>query len=170
MNGPFRKLLSAKIHRATVTQADVDYEGSMTVPPELLSAAGIVPYEAVCVWNVSRGSRLETYAITGVPGSQDICANGAAARLIQPGDRVIIASYSFVPEDQIEQHRPRLIFVDDQNRIAHRGPEVAGPLVRGDTAASVVCDVRKQCRGGTPSISSPQVTHAGDAAGEKSTH
>lgn len=136
MNAPFRKMLSAKIHRATVTQADVDYEGSITIPPDLLSASGIHPYEAVCVWNVNRGTRLETYAITGLPGSRDICANGAAAHLIQPGDRVIIASYSFVPEDKIGEHRPRLIFVDEQNRIAHRGPEIAGPQRRADSTES----------------------------------
>ncbi|NND96775.1 MAG: aspartate 1-decarboxylase [Pirellulaceae bacterium] len=127
MNGPFRKMLSAKIHRATITHANVDYEGSITVPPELLAAANMHAYEAVSVWNVTRGSRLETYTITGKPGSSDICANGAAAHLIQPGDRVILATYAYVPQDDLHQHRPRLIFVDDQNKILHAGPEVAGP-------------------------------------------
>jgi len=127
MNAPFRKMLSAKIHRATVTQADVDYEGSITIPPELLAAAGILPYEAVSVWNVTRGTRLETYAITGHPDSHDICANGAAAHLIHPGDRVIIATFGYIPADRTDQHRPRLIFVDDQNRITHSGPEIPGP-------------------------------------------
>ncbi len=130
MNGPFRKLLSAKIHRATVTAADVDYEGSVTVPPELLEAAGIQPYESVHLWNVTRGTRLETYAIAGVHGSQDICANGAAAHLVRPGDKVIMASYTWVPEDQIGQHRPRLIFVNESNRITHAGPEIPGPQRR----------------------------------------
>ncbi|MCO8122852.1 aspartate 1-decarboxylase [Stieleria sp. TO1_6] len=130
MNAPFRKLLSAKIHRATITQANVDYEGSITIPPQLLEAADISAYEAVCVWNVTRGTRLETYAITGQPGSSDVCANGAAAHLIQPGDRVIIATYAYVPQDQIHQHRPRLIFVDDHNQITHSGPEIAGPQLR----------------------------------------
>lgn len=132
MNGPFRKMLSAKIHRATVTEANVDYEGSITIPPELLDASGIMPYEAVCVWNVTRGTRLETYAITGVPGSTDICANGAAAHLIQPGDRVIIASYAFVNESEMNSYRPRLVFVDEANRVKHCGPEVAGPMRRVD--------------------------------------
>ncbi|MCC9600925.1 aspartate 1-decarboxylase [Stieleria sp. JC731] len=127
MNSPFRKMLSAKIHRATITGADLDYEGSITIPPDLLEASGIVPYESVYVWNVTRGSRLETYAITGESGSRDICANGAAAHLIQPGDKVIIASYGYVPEDQVKAHRPRLVFVDDQNQIAHLGPEIPGP-------------------------------------------
>ncbi len=133
MSSPLKKMLSAKIHRATVTQANVDYEGSITVPPELLDAADIAPYEAVCVWNVTRGSRLETYAITGRSGSSDVCANGAAAHLIHPGDKVIIATYAFVPVDQTATHRPRLIFVDEQNRIKHQGPEVPGPLLREDS-------------------------------------
>lgn len=122
-------MLSAKIHRATVTHADVDYEGSITVPPELLRAAGMVPYEAVCVWNVTRGTRLETYTITGQPGSNAICANGAAAHLIRPGDKVILATYAFIDNDQVPEHRPRLIFVDEANQIVHTGPEVAGPEV-----------------------------------------
>ncbi len=130
MNGSFRKLLSAKIHRATVTGANVDYEGSVTIPPELLEAAGMHAYESVHIWNVTRGTRLETYAITGLPGSSDICANGAAAHLIRPGDRVIIASYGFVPEDQIANHTPRLVFVDEENHIKHLGPEVPGPQQR----------------------------------------
>ncbi|MGI9472356.1 MAG: aspartate 1-decarboxylase [Rubripirellula sp.] len=130
MNGPFRKLLSAKIHRATVTGADVDYEGSVTVPPELLEAAGIFPYESVHIWNTTRGSRLETYAIAGLPGSRDVCANGAAAHLIRPGDRVILASYAWVPVDAIAEHRPKLIFVDESNGIKHTGPEVPGPQRR----------------------------------------
>lgn len=130
MNGSFRKMLSAKIHRATVTHANVDYEGSVTVPPELLEAAGMVPYEAVCIWNVTRGTRVETYTITGKPGSSDICANGAAAHLIQPGDRVILATYTFVPADDLHNHRPRLIFVDAQNKISHVGPELPGPQRR----------------------------------------
>lgn len=123
----FRKMLAAKIHRATVTAADLDYEGSLTVPPELLDAAEILPYEAIQVWNVSRGTRLETYAIQGLPGSHDVCANGAAAHLIRPGDRVILASFTYVPADRLATHRPRLVFVDDQNRLAHRGPEIPGP-------------------------------------------
>lgn len=136
MNGPFRKMLSAKIHRATVTEANVDYEGSITIPPELLEASGIMAYEAVCVWNVTRGTRLETYAITGLPNSSDICANGAAAHLIQPGDRVIIASYAFVAQDEMESHCPKLIFVDEKNKIKHTGPEIPGPKLRDSAAMS----------------------------------
>lgn len=126
----FRKLLSAKIHRATITGADLAYEGSLTVPPELLEAAGIVPYESLHVWNVTRGTRLETYAIAGQPGSSDVCANGAAAHLIFPGDQVILATFAYVPVDQAAEHRPRLVFVDHQNRITHGGPEIPGPGLR----------------------------------------
>lgn len=130
MNGSFRKLLAGKIHRATVTAADVNYEGSLTVPPELLSAAGIAPYEAIQVWNTSRGTRLETYAIAGVSGSSQICANGAAAHLVRPGDVIILASFAFVPQERVEQHCPKLVFVDEANRIVHSGPEIPGPQHR----------------------------------------
>ncbi|MEM9643668.1 MAG: aspartate 1-decarboxylase [Planctomycetota bacterium] len=130
MNASFRKMLSAKIHRATVTGADVNYEGSLTIPPELMEAAGIAPFESIHVWNVTRGSRLETYAIQGLPNSSDICANGAAAHLIHPGDQVILATYAMVSVDALQEHRPRLIFVDETNSITHVGPEIAGPQRR----------------------------------------
>ncbi len=133
MNGAFRKLLAAKIHRATVTAADVDYEGSVTIPLELLEASDIQPYESVHVWNITRGTRLETYAITGVAGSNDICMNGAAAHLVHPGDRVIIAAYAFVPAEEVHNHRPRLIFVNEANQITHAGPELPGPQRRSAT-------------------------------------
>jgi aspartate 1-decarboxylase len=130
MNTPLRKMLAAKIHRATVTAADVDYEGSVTIPPALLEASGIVPYESVHIWNTTRGTRLETYAIAGIPGSSDICANGAAAHLVRPGDKVILAAFTMVPHESAADHKPKLIFVDDQNQIKHQGPEVAGPAQR----------------------------------------
>ena len=130
MNGTFRKLLSAKIHRATVTAADVDYEGSLTIPPKLLEAAGIHAYESIHVWNITRGTRLETYAIAGLHGSNDICANGAAAHLIRPGDRVILATFAFVPDEDLHHHRPKLIFVDESNQITRAGPELPGPQRR----------------------------------------
>lgn len=125
-----RKLLSAKIHRLTVTGADVAYEGSFTLPPELMEAAGIVPYESLHIWNVTRGTRLETYAIRGQAGSRDVCANGAAAHLVFPGDKVIVATYTMVAESAVSEHKPRLIFVDPANQITHTGPEVPGPLRR----------------------------------------
>ena len=127
MNGKYRKLLAAKIHRATVTAADVDYEGSVTIPPELLDAARIHPYESIHVWNTTRGTRLETYAIAGLKGSDDICANGAAAHLVRPGDKVILAAYTMVPEEEVQSHRPQLIFVNEANRVVRCGPEIPGP-------------------------------------------
>ncbi|MEZ6087226.1 MAG: aspartate 1-decarboxylase [Pirellulaceae bacterium] len=133
---PFRKLLSAKIHRATITGADLEYEGSVTIPPELMQAAGIVPYEAIQIWNVTRGTRLETYAIEGVVGSGDICANGAAAHHIFPGDKVILATFAYYDQEDASSHRPRLIFVDDANKIKHEGPEIPGPQRREASVAS----------------------------------
>ncbi len=131
-NMSIRKLLSAKIHRLTVTGADVAYEGSFTLPPELMDAANMFPYESLHVWNVTRGTRLETYAIRGQPASSDVCANGAAAHLIFPGDKVIVATYAMVDEAAAADHKPRLIFVDQKNRITHTGPEVPGPLRRSE--------------------------------------
>ena len=122
-----RKLLRCKIHRATVTEANVEYEGSVTIPPDLLEAADLVEYEAVNIWNVTRGTRLETYAIRGLPDSRDICVNGAAAHLMHPGDVVIIACFSNIPNSQIAQHKPKLIFVDKENRIKELRKEVPGP-------------------------------------------
>ncbi len=129
----YRKFLRSKIHRATVTQADLDYEGSLTLPPNLLRAADIQPFEAVQVWNVTRGSRLETYAISGEEGSLDICANGAAAHLIRPGDVVIVATFSFLVDAQAETIAvdPRVVFVDSQNRMIRVGQEIPGPRRRG---------------------------------------
>ncbi len=128
----FRKFLRSKIHRATVTQADLDYEGSLTLPPDLMRAARIVPYEAVSVWDVTRGSRLETYAIEGLEGSRDICVNGAAAHLIRPGDVVIIATFCYVPSEELQSYgvEPKVVFVDEQNRISHTGQEIPGPRRR----------------------------------------
>ncbi len=126
-----RKFLRSKIHRATVTHADLEYEGSLTIPPELLQAADILPYESVCVWNVTRGSRLETYAIEGKPGSNDVCANGAAAHLIRPGDVVIIASFGYIAHEQgLHVPPPRVVFVDAANRMVDVQPEVPGPQRR----------------------------------------
>jgi aspartate 1-decarboxylase len=115
-----------------VTQADLDYEGSLTLPPNLMRAADIHAFEAVHVWNVTRGTRLETYAIEGDEGSLDICANGAAAHLIRPGDVVIVATFAF-SADVNEQVKvtPRVVFVDSQNRMLRVGQEIPGPRRRG---------------------------------------
>jgi aspartate 1-decarboxylase len=128
----YRKFLRSKIHRATVTQADLDYEGSLTLPPNLMRAADILPHESVHVWNVTQGTRLETYAIEGVEGSKDVCANGAAAHLISPGDIIIIATFSFVEDRQPTQTvQPKVVFVDAQNQMVSLGHEIPGPRRRG---------------------------------------
>ncbi len=127
-NGVSRFMLKSKIHRATVTQADVDYEGSLTLDANLLKAADILPFEEVHVWNVTRGSRLRTYAIEGEAGSGVVCINGAAARLTHPGDIVIVATFTQMDDAAARSHRPSVIFVDAQNRIKKVGVvEVAGP-------------------------------------------
>ena len=120
-----RTILQGKIHRARVTEANVDYEGSITIDTTLLRAAGILPYEMVHVLDVDNGARLQTYAIEGAPDSGEICMNGAAARLIHRGDTVIILSYVHMEEGEARSFRPHLVYVDAANRIA-RG--VAGGL------------------------------------------
>ncbi|MCI0464477.1 MAG: aspartate 1-decarboxylase [Gemmataceae bacterium] len=122
-----RFMLKSKLHRATVTHADVDYEGSLTLDRDLLEAADIVPFEQVHVWNVSRGTRLWTYAMEGERGSGVVCINGAAAHLVQPGDLVIVATFTELDEDSARRHRPRVVLVDAQNRPSQAVEEVAGP-------------------------------------------
>ena len=121
-----RKMLKSKIHRATVTGADLHYEGSITIDLDLMEAADIIPYEAVCIWDVTNGSRFETYAIEGERGSGVICINGAAARLVAPQDLVIIASFVNMPNAATLAHEPKLVFVDDKNRMLETRKEVAG--------------------------------------------
>ncbi len=111
-----RHLLKSKIHRATVTEANIEYVGSITIDPELMELADIVAYEKVLVADVDNGARLETYAIEGPRGSGVVCMNGAAARLVTKGDRVIIMSFADYDDDEVNRHRPRLVFVDDGNR------------------------------------------------------
>ena len=113
----FRTLLGGKIHRATVTRADLNYVGSITVDLDLLDAAGICVNEKVQIVNNNNGERLETYTIAGGRGSGEICLNGAAARLVQPGDVVIIMSYVLLSEPEITTHRPKVVLVDAQNKI-----------------------------------------------------
>lgn len=123
----FRKMLRSKIHRATVTAADLNYEGSITIPPELLKASEIAPFEAVHIWDITRGTRFETYAISGEEGSNDICVNGAAAHLVDPGDLIIIAAFNYLASDEISECQPRVVFVDQHNRIRETRPEIPGP-------------------------------------------
>lgn len=110
------ELLKAKIHRAVVTQAALNYVGSITVDSDLMQAAGIIEYEKVDISVVENGERLSTYVIAGEPGSGVICLNGSAARLVQPGDHVIIMCYARMTPEQAQAHRPRVVFVDEKNR------------------------------------------------------
>jgi len=119
-------MLKSKIHRATLTGADLQYEGSVTIDRDLMDAADILPYEAVCIWDVNNGSRFETYAIEGERGSGVVCVNGAAARLVAPHDLVIIASFSSMSDTEARVHEPKLVFVDERNKILPSRKEVAG--------------------------------------------
>src|ERR687888_2376609 len=121
-----RKMLKSKIHRATVTGADLHYEGSITIDRDLMEASDIIPYEAVAIWNVTNGNRFETYAIEGEPGSGVICINGAAARMVAPKDLVIIASFVNMSNAEALKHEPKLVFVDDHNRMLDTRKEEAG--------------------------------------------
>ena len=112
-----RTMCKGKIHRATVTQADLNYVGSITIDQDLLDAANIYPYEKVQVVNINNGSRLETYTIAGARGSGVICLNGAAARLNAPGDLVIIISYADLNEEEIRTMQPHIVFVASDNHM-----------------------------------------------------
>ena len=112
-----RHMLKSKIHRATVTDCNLHYAGSITIDPELMEEADVLPHEQVHVLDIDNGSRFETYVIEGVYGSREMCVNGAAARLVQRGDRVIVVSYGTYSERELELHEPRVVHVDDDNRI-----------------------------------------------------
>ena len=111
-------MLKGKIHRAVVKQAELNYVGSITVDPELMEAAGIYEYELVQIVDVENGNRFETYTIAGEPGSGMICLNGAAARQVQVGDHVIILCYCQMSPEEVKEHKPKVVFVDDENKIA----------------------------------------------------
>ncbi len=126
-----RSMLKSKIHRATVTDANVDYEGSLTIDALLLQAADILPFEEIHVWNVTRGSRLRTYALVGEVGTGVMCVNGAAAHLARPGDLIIVATFTQMPDHDAHTHRPVVIMVDEHNRVRQANAvEVPGPSVR----------------------------------------
>ena len=117
--------LKSKLHRATVTQADLNYEGSISIDPGLIAAAGLHVHERVEIYNITNGERFATYVIKGKPG--DICLNGAAARLVQPGDKVIICSYVDLDESEVSTHIPKVVMLNEGNQIAHKDYiEVAG--------------------------------------------
>ena len=112
------EMLKGKIHRATVTQAALDYVGSITIDEELMQASGIREYEKVHIADVDNGSRFETYVIAGEQGSGVICLNGAAARCVSTGDKIIIMSYASMTPEEAENHRPQVVFVDEKNHIS----------------------------------------------------
>lgn len=116
-------MISGKIHRATVTGADLHYVGSITVDADLLDAADILPGEAVDVVDVNNGNRLTTYTIPGERGKGDVVLNGAAAHLVNPGDLVIIMCYSWMDDESAHAYEPRVVFVDEQNKIRDVGDE-----------------------------------------------
>ena len=135
-----RTMMTSKIHRATVTQADLHYVGSVTVDEDLLDAADLLPGELVHIVDITNGARLETYTIAGERGSGVIGINGAAARLVQPGDLVILIAYGQMTTEEARGHQPHVVFVDAQNKILATGFDPAETfggtdLVRGDLTA-----------------------------------
>jgi len=124
-----RNMLKSKIHRATVTEANLEYMGSVTIDEDLLDAADIYESEFVDIWDVTNGHRISTYTLRGPRGSGVICVNGAAAHLIHAGDLVIIASHVSLDDEQARRHHPRIVFVDELNQIVNRAAqEKAGTM------------------------------------------
>jgi len=120
-------MLRAKIHRARVTHADIDYEGSVTIDQDLMDMVDLLPHEGVAIWNVTNGERLETYAVAGPRGSRVVCVNGAAAHKIHPGDLIIIAAFTWMAEAVARRHEPKVVFLDEDNRVKSVRAEIAGP-------------------------------------------
>ncbi len=110
-------MFKSKIHRASITQAELHYEGSLTIDEELMEAANLLAYEKVAIVNINNGERIETYVITGERGSRTICLNGAAARRGAVGDKIIIISYANMTEEEAQKHKPTVVLVDDHNNI-----------------------------------------------------
>ncbi|MEM7261462.1 MAG: aspartate 1-decarboxylase [Planctomycetota bacterium] len=118
-----RKMLRGKIHRATVTEANLHYEGSVTIDRDLLDAADLLPGEAISVWNVTNGERFDTYTLSGPRGSGVICVNGAAAHKATAGDLVILAGFAYLTDAEARTHEPKAVFVDAENRAVEQRPE-----------------------------------------------
>ena len=115
-----RSMLKSKIHKATITEADLNYEGSLTIDSHLMESADLLPFEQIMVYNISNGSRFDTYVIEGKRGSGSICLNGAAARKGSPGDLIIIASYCLYSEDETAKGKSILVWVDAKNKLKER--------------------------------------------------
>jgi L-aspartate-alpha-decarboxylase len=124
-----RHFLLGKIHRATVTRADLDYVGSITIDPLLIDAAGFLEGEKVDIYDVTNGSRISTYVIPGIPGSGEVGINGAAAHLVTKGDLVIIANYGWMTEEENLSREPKVVFVDAKNRITSKEAQERTPAV-----------------------------------------
>ncbi|MDN4608713.1 aspartate 1-decarboxylase [Sporosarcina highlanderae] len=122
----FRMMMNSKLHRATVTEANLNYVGSITIDSDLLDAAGMLPNEKVHIVNNNNGARFETYIIAGERGTGEICVNGAAARLVQPGDIVIIISYVYVSNEEAKTHQPTVLLMDEKNSIKEVIKEAPG--------------------------------------------
>lgn len=138
-----RTMLKSKIHRATVTQADLHYVGSVTVDEDLMDAADLLPGEQVAIVDVTNGARLETYVIPGERGSGVLGINGAAAHLVHPGDLVILISYGLMDQAEAASRKPRVVFVDERNRVLHHGSDAAhapagSGLLSGAVASGMV--------------------------------
>ena len=126
----FRTMMNAKIHRARVTEANLNYVGSITIDEDIIDAVGMVPNEKVQIVNNNNGARLETYIIPGERGSGVVCLNGAAARLVQEGDVVIILTYTMIPEEKIASHQPKVAIMDENNKIVEiLGQEPAATIL-----------------------------------------
>ncbi len=110
-------MLKGKIHRATVTQAELDYVGSITIDEELMESAGIIEYEKVHIVDINNGNRFETYVIAGEKGSGIVCLNGAAARCVQVKDKIIIMAYCNIDENEVKKHKPNVVLVDENNKV-----------------------------------------------------
>ncbi|MDP9034222.1 MAG: aspartate 1-decarboxylase [Myxococcota bacterium] len=123
-----RHFLLGKIHRATVTRADLDYVGSITIDSTLIEAAGFLENEKIDIYDVTNGARLSTYVIPGIPGSGEVGINGAAAHLVKPGDLVILASFGWMTPEEVSQHRPRVVHVDAKNQLVALAREERTPL------------------------------------------
>jgi aspartate 1-decarboxylase len=129
MNGAFRKFLLAKIHGVVVTDANVLYEGSITIPRDILDTTGLMPHEAVAVWNVTRGTRFETYILEGTYGSKEFHVNGAAAHLVEKGDSLIVAAFIHIPAAEAAKHEPTVVFLNKDNSVREVRSERAQTLV-----------------------------------------